>query len=128
MSNTSYTQFTMTHKGEDYLVEADLTYTPQECSNKNFSASDWDLEAELSFENVYIVDKNNKDVTECLDITDSELKSKLFREMELMKAENEEEMGIHSYGLDEEDFGKSGFMRTIHLSSLVDSNKNGDYY
>ena len=121
MSNTAYVQFTMNYKGEEYLLEADVSYFPQENKDKLISASDWDMETELYLENVLIFDKQDNNVSECLSITDAELKVKIFRELELMQHEHEPQYNhrLYSRGLSEEDFGKRGFMRDKHFSEDV---------
>ena len=116
MTNTAYVQFTMTHKGDDYTVEADISYTPQISHDKHRSASDWDLESELYLESVLIVDSEGNDVTECLDIPNSVLIKKLMQAQELDEDEYEENHPLYSRGLDEEAFGKNGFMRDKHFS------------
>ena len=115
MTNTAYVQFTMTHKGDDYIVEADISYTPQISQNKHRSASDWDLESELYLESVLIVDSEGNDVTECLDISNSDLIKKLMQAQEI-EDEYEGDHPLYSRGLDEEAFGKNGFMQTKHFN------------
>ena len=114
--NKSYIQFTMTYKGDDYIVEADISFTPQISHNKHRSASDWDLESELYLESVLIVDKDGKDVTEYLDISNGDLIKKLMQAQEIYEDEYEGDHYLHSRGLDEEAFGKNGFMRDKHFS------------
>ena len=111
-----YTQFTMTYKGNDYIVEADISFTPQISHNKHRSASDWDLESELYLESILIVDSEGNDVTECLDITNRDLIKKLMQAKEIDEDEYEGDHPLHSRGLDEEAFGKNGFMRDKHFN------------
>ena len=113
--NNSYTQFTMSYKGDDYIVEADISFTPQISHDKHRSASDWDLESELYLESVLIVDKHGKDVTECLDITNRDLIKKLMQAQET-EDEYEGDHPLYSRGLDEEAFGKNGFMQAKHFN------------
>ena len=116
MTNNSYTQFTMTYKGDDYIVEADISFTPQISHDKHRSASDWDLESELYLESVLIVDSQGNDVTECLDISNRELIKKLIQDKELDEEGKEGEGSLYSRGLEHSDFGEDGFMRDKHFS------------
>ena len=116
MTNKSYTQFTMTYKGDDYIVEADISFTQQISHDKHRSASDWDLESELYLESILIVDKDGKDVTECLDISNSDLIKKMIQNKELDEDEYEGANTLYSRGLEHSDFGEDGFMRDKHFS------------
>ena len=115
--NKPYTQFTMTYKGDDYIVEADISFTPQISHNKHHSASDWDLESELYLESILIVDSEGNDVTECLDISNSDLIKKLIQDKEMDEDEYEGGHPLYSRGLDEEAFGKKGFMQDKHFNN-----------
>ncbi len=108
----SYKVFNIRHNNCSYTVEADITYTPQISSNKHLAVSDWDMQAELSIEDVFILDSNNVDVTECNFIPEQELKRLIQREIE---------SEIDDYIVDME------WMSSRHMSELVDVGKEGNY-